>query len=60
MSTDNVTSYYAYRGNTDERRARLLKGSQEDVTRLEKGLAAGWDVGEDLARARAQVKAFGG
>jgi len=55
-----VTSYYAHRGNTDERRARLLKGSQDDVARLEAGLAAGWDVGADLARAKAQVKAFGG
>jgi hypothetical protein len=55
-----VTSTYIQRGNPEERRARLLRGSQEDVARLEVALAQGWDVAKELDRARAQVKAFGG
>lgn len=60
MTTDIVTSTYIQRGNPEDRRARLLRGSQEDVTRLEAALAQGWDVTKELNRARAQAKAFGG
>lgn len=53
-----MTSTYIKRGDTNERKAALLRGSLEDVARLEKALSQGWDVKADLAKAQAQVKAF--
>jgi hypothetical protein len=55
---DNTSSYYSKRGDRDERRARLLRGALEDVKRLEEAKRQGWDVEEDLARARRYVEAF--
>ena len=53
-----VTSEYVKRGDTAVRRSRLLAASLEEVARLEKAAAEGWDVAKDLAKARAHVEAF--
>lgn len=53
-----VTSSYVKQGNTSERRARLLAGSQSDVERLEMALAQGYDVADMLAVARRSVAAL--
>jgi hypothetical protein len=56
----NVTSYYAKKVDRTEARARLLRGSLEEVERLERAVAKGWDCQVELDRARAYVAAFSG
>lgn len=53
-----VTSSYGKRGDTAERRRALLRGSLEDLKRLEEAKRQGWDVEKDLAQARRHVAAF--
>lgn len=54
----SVTSTYVARGSTADRHRRLLRAAKENVRRLKEAKRRGWDVSTELARARAQVKAF--
>lgn len=65
MKTTNLTatetSSYTSRGSETDRRAVLLRGSREDLARLVAAKAAGWTVtDEEMSKAQAYVRAFGG
>lgn len=57
-SRDVVTSEYIKRVDRTAARAGFLRVAREEVAKYEAMKAEGWDVDEQLERARAQVEAF--
>lgn len=59
MKSDTVTSYYSKRVDHDLACSRLLRASKEDLERLLRARANGWDVTDaELDICRAQIAAY--